>query len=168
MSHGLEYTVFKSDKGWIGLMASAKGLLSITLPQSSFQEAKQRLGSRVNKARSCPHPFADLIERLKIYFTGGKVGFPDELDLSGATSFQQETWKATRLIPYGETKSYLWLAKQIGKPKAARAVGQALGRNPLPIVVPCHRVIASHGSLCGFSGGLQMKNYLLRLEASNI
>jgi len=108
------------------------------------------------------------VERLKVYFSGGKVSFPDELDLSGATSFQREVCEITRLIPYGETRTYLWVAEQIKRPRAARAVGQALGRNPLPIIVPCHRVIASDGGLGGFGGGVEMKSHLLRLEASNI
>jgi len=75
-------------------------------------------------------------------------------------------WQATRLIPYGETRSYLWVAVQIGKPGAARAVGQALGRNPLPVIVPCHRVIAADGGLGGFTGGLEMKRRLLELETT--
>ncbi len=94
------------------------------------------------------------------------ASFPDELDLSTATPFQRQVWEKTRLIPYGETRSYSWVAEQIGKPGAARAVGQALGRNPLPIIIPCHRVVASDGKLCGFAGGLGMKRRLLSLEAS--
>ncbi|GAI87660.1 unnamed protein product, partial [marine sediment metagenome] len=74
-------------------------------------------------------------------------------------------WEETRLIPYGETRSYAWVAKQVGKPKAARAVGQAMGSNPLPIIIPCHRVITSNGKLGGFGGGLEMKRQLLSLEA---
>lgn len=106
------------------------------------------------------------MERLKSYFAGHKADFPDKLDLSGATTFRREVWEITRLIPYGETRSYAWVAMQIRKPKAVRAVGQALGRNPLPIIVPCHRVLASNGGLGGFSGGLEMKRFLLRLENS--
>jgi len=90
--------------------------------------------------------------------------FPDRLDLSGATPFQRMVWEATRLIPYGETRSYAWVAGQVNKPGAARAVGQALGRNPLPIIIPCHRVIRGDGSLGGFSNGLEVKERLLHLE----
>ena len=111
-----------------------------------------------------PHLFQNLIERLRLYFDGKKVSFSDRLDLDG-TVFQREVWEATRAIPYGETRSYGWVARQIQKPDAARAVGQALGRNPLLVIVPCHRVLASNGELCGFGGGLDMKRYLLRLEA---
>ena len=106
------------------------------------------------------------MERLKTYFSGYKVTFPDKLDLSGATPFQRKVWEITTIIPYGETRSYAWVAEQMGKSGAARAVGQALGTNPLPIIIPCHRVIASDGKLCGFGGGVERKRYLLSLEAS--
>lgn len=112
-----------------------------------------------------PQFFEDLAERLRAYYAGRKVDFPDELDLSTATIFQREVWEATKLIPYGETRSYKWVAEQIAKPKAVRAVGQALGKNPLPVIVPCHRVLASKGGLGGFGGGLEMKRFLLQLEA---
>jgi len=148
------------------MLASANGLMATTLPQNSAGEASQLLGIGVNQAVFSPELFADLVERFKVYFAGGKVNFPDELDLSGATPFQHRVWESTRLIPYGETRSYLWVARQIGRPGAVRAVGQALGKNPLSIIVPCHRVIASDGGLGGFGGGVEMKKYLLRLENS--
>ena len=147
-------------------MGSAKGLLGTTVPQRSAQEVRQLLGDRVNYAIWSPRLFEDLMERLRIYFGGHKATFPDELDLSRATTFQREVWEITRLIPYGETKSYTWVAEQIGKPRAVRAVGQALGKNPLPIIVPCHRVVNSDGKLGGYNGGVEMKRYLLFLEAS--
>jgi len=149
------------------MLASANGLLATTLPQSSAGEASSLLGSRVNQAVFSPELFTDLVERFRVYFDGRKVTFPDELDLSEATSFQRRVLERTRLIPYGETRSYLWVARQIGKPEAVRAVGQALGKNPLSIIVPCHRVIASDGGLGGFGGGVEMKKYLLWLETSD-
>ncbi len=167
MSGELKYVTFNTDMGWVGILASAKGLLGTTLPQPSAQEAHQLLGDSVNRATLAAHPFADLVERLKVYFSGHRATFPDELDLSQATPFQGEVWEMTRLIPYGETRSYLWVAEQIKRPGAVRAVGQALSRNPLPVIVPCHRVVASDGKLGGFSGGVEMKRYLLWLEASN-
>ena len=166
MSRELKYITFNTDMGWVGILASAKGLLDTTLPQRSAQEAHQLLGESINQATWSPRLFDDLMERLKVYFSGRKATFPDELDLSGANPFQHEVWEAARLIPYGETRSYLWVAEQIKRPKAARAVGQALGRNPLAIIVPCHRVVASNGKLGGFGGGLEMKQHLLCLEAS--
>ena len=152
--------------GWIGVLGSANGLLGITLPQRSVQDALQLLGERVNYATQAPHLFEDLRERYRSYLSSQMTTFPDKLNLSGATAFQREVWETTRLIPYGETRSYAWVAEQIKKPGAARAVGQALARNPLPIIVPCHRVVASNGKLGGYSGGLETKRYLLQLEAS--
>ncbi len=166
MTRELEYITFITDMGWVGILASAKGLCGTTLPQCSAQEARELLGDSVNQATWSPHLFGNLMERLKVYFSGGKVAFPDELDLSGATPFQREVWEMTRLIPYGETRSYLWVAGQIKRPRAVRVVGQALGRNPLPIIVPCHRVIAGDGKLGGFTGGVELKRHLLGLEAS--
>ncbi len=166
MTGELKYITFNTDMGWIGILGSAKGLLGTTLPQRSAQEVRQLLGDRVNCAIWSPRLFEDLMERLRIYFGGHKATFPDELDLSRATTFQREVWEITRLIPYGETKSYTWVAEQIGKPRAVRAVGQALGKNPLPIIVPCHRVLNIDGKLGGYNGGVEMKRYLLFLEAS--
>ena len=160
----LKYTTFNTDIGWVGILASAKGLLSTTLPQPSAQVALQLLGDSTNQAAWSSHSLANLVERLKVYFSGHKATFPDKLDLSGATLFQRQIWEATRLISYGETRSYLWVANQIRRPEAVRAVGQALGRNPLSIIVPCHRVVTSNGKLGGFGGGIETKRYLLSLE----
>jgi len=166
MIQQLNYTIFNTDMGWVGMLASAKRLLGTTLPQRSAQEACLLLGDSVNRATCSPHPFKDLMERLKAYFSGHRITFPDKLDLSQGTHFQREVWEITRRIPYGETRSYAWVAEQIRKPRAVRAVGQALGKNPLPIIVPCHRVVASDGKLGGFGGGVEMKKHLISLEAS--
>ncbi|UCC91129.1 MAG: methylated-DNA--[protein]-cysteine S-methyltransferase [Dehalococcoidia bacterium] len=152
--------------GWVGILGSAKGLLRTTLPQHSAQEAHQLLGNGANYAIWSPNLFHGLMERFKSYFGGNKIAFPDELDLSEATPFQRKVWETTRLIPYGETKSYTWVAQQVGKPQAARAVGQALARNRLPIIIPCHRVLTINGQFGGFTGGVEMKRRLLYLEAS--
>jgi methylated-DNA-[protein]-cysteine S-methyltransferase len=149
--------------GWVGILGSSSGLLAATLPQSSAQEAERWLGDLKNAIPSA-EPFADLIKRLKDYFAGKKVAFPDKLDPSGATDFQRQVWRITQTIPYGETRSYSWIAKRLGK-SGARAVGQALARNRLPVIIPCHRVLASDGSLSGYSGGVGVKESLLRLEA---
>ncbi|MFC2005408.1 methylated-DNA--[protein]-cysteine S-methyltransferase [Chloroflexota bacterium] len=166
MTMELEYITFNTDLGWVGILASAKGLLGTTLPQRSAEEAYQLLGNSVNYATWSPHSFDNLMERLKVFFSGRKAIFPDKLDLSGATPFQCKVWEITKLIPYGATRSYLGLATQLKKRRAARAVGQALSRNPLPVIIPCHRVVASDGRLGGFSGGVEIKQHLLYLEAS--
>jgi len=166
MTEELKYITFNTDMGWVGILSSARGLLRSTLPQSSAREARQLLGDSVNKATWSPHLFEDLVERLRIYFNGHRVDFLDKPDLSRATPFQREVWEITKLIPYGKTRSYSWVAEQVKKPKAARAVGQAMSRNPLPIIIPCHRVLNIDGKLGGFGGGLEMKRHLLDLEAS--
>ncbi len=107
--------------------------------------------------------FADVIRQLNAYFAGELKEFEIPLLFEG-TDFQKKVWKALQTIPYGETISYGELAKQIGDPKAVRAVGAANGQNPIPIIVPCHRVIGSNGSLTGFGGGLENKRKLLELE----
>jgi len=166
MGRKIKYIIFPTDMGWVGVSSSAEGLLRIALPQCSAQQAHRLLGEMPGCVVQLDSCFDDLIQRLKTYFNGGKATFSDELDLSGATPFRRRVWEATRLIPYGETKSYAWVARQAGKAEAARAVGRALARNPLPVIIPCHRVIASDGKLGGFSDGLDMKRRLLRLEAS--
>ncbi len=150
----------------MGILYSDRGLVATTLPCPSDRGAAWLLGKRVNHASRTDELLPDLVERLRSYFSGSWVSFPDELDLSEATPFQRQVWQATRLIPYGETRSYLWVAKQTGRPAAVRAVGQALGKNILPVIIPCHRVIAADGSLGGFTGGLKMKRRLLELEST--
>jgi methylated-DNA-[protein]-cysteine S-methyltransferase len=111
-------------------------------------------------------PFAAARQQLTEYFAGERREFDLPLKLSG-TEFQLSVLHALQQIPYGETTSYSDVAERIGRPKAVRAVGAANGRNPIPIIVPCHRVIGSHGDLTGFGGGLDTKEALLRLEAEH-
>ena len=103
-------------------------------------------------------------EQLRAYFAGELMDFDLTLDMQG-TGFQRRVWDELRNIPYGETRSYSFVANTIGAPKAVRAVGAANGRNPIPIVVPCHRVIGAGGTLVGYGGGLPLKRFLLDLEA---
>jgi methylated-DNA-[protein]-cysteine S-methyltransferase len=163
MGNKLSYTVFNTDGGWVGILGSPAGLRRVIWQATSEKQTLNSLG--VNGA--VKGRYDELVRRFKDYFSGKRVYFPDKLDLNGSTPFQCAVWQAARLIPYGQTKSYGWIAKKIGKPGAARAVGQALGRNPLLIVVPCHRVIAGDGKLGGFTGGLKLKKYLLALEKVN-
>ncbi len=162
---GFRYFTFSTSAGWVGVLSSEKGLLCNTFPQPSEEEAHRHLGDSASLAEGSPQQFTDFAERLRTYFSGGKVAFQDELDFTGATPFQCRVWQATRLIPHGQTLSYGQVAERIGSPGASRAVGHALGKNRLPIIVPCHRVLASDGGLCGFGGGLPMKKYLLSLES---
>ena len=110
-----------------------------------------------------PHAFSHIVEQLAAYFAGELTDFDIRLDPAG-TPFQQRVWQALLTIPYGETRSYGQIARQIGSPSSARAVGLANGHNPIAIVVPCHRVIGAGGSLTGYGGGLDRIRMLLGLE----
>ena len=107
----------------------------------------------------------DYVEQIQEYLRGQRKAFDIPLDLQG-TEFQKAVWQALLEIPYGTTKTYSEIAREIHRPKAVRAVGSAIGANPVPIVVPCHRVIGKDGSLTGFAGGLDMKEQLLKIEGT--
>ena len=160
------YVVFSHNAGWTGILGGVKGLRRATLPQHTERAAYDLLGNSWKDAVLAPQRFGDLMDRYRAYFSGHQTDFPHELDLAGATLFQQAVWRAARLIPHGQTRSYTWVAAQAGSPKAVRAAGQALARNPLPVIIPCHRVLTGDGGIGGFSGGLQMKRLLLKLEAN--
>jgi methylated-DNA-[protein]-cysteine S-methyltransferase len=131
-----------------------QALSSGRLPDPSSGENRQN--DYLNKA----------VRLLQAYFAGDRTFFDFPIDTRYYTTFQKAVWKATSTIPFGETRSYAWIARAIQNPKSVRAVGQALGANPLPIIIPCHRVVNSSGALGGFGGGLMMKKKLLALETS--
>ncbi len=152
--------------GIVVLAFSVKGITEVGLPRRGKGACRGASPVRSNGHERGRSPAANRVAlQVRRYFSGERVTFRLPLDLRQATDFQRAVWKATAKIPYGETRSYAWIAKQIGRPKAARAVGQALGANPVPVVIPCHRVISTAGTLGGFSGGLPMKRYLLGMEA---
>lgn len=136
---------------------SPRGVTSLDFPGSG------RSRSAVTTKKT-PSFIRKLAQQLKQYAAGKPVRWSVPLDLSSGTRFQKNVWRALTKIPRGETRSYRWVAQQIGKPKASRAVGAACGGNPVPVIVPCHRVVASGGSLGGFGGGLPMKRKLLAVE----
>ena len=146
--------------GPLFLAASDAGLQLIEFPH------QRRPAPRGAHWRAGHHPVLDAASRqLDAYFAGRLQQFQLPLAARG-TPFQHSVWSALRQIPYATTTSYAALAQAVGRPTATRAVGAANGRNPLPIVVPCHRVIAASGALSGFSGGLETKQFLLDLEAA--
>jgi methylated-DNA-[protein]-cysteine S-methyltransferase len=159
------YTIFLTEAGWTGLIGSSSGICRTTLPEKSRDRVIQSLGLTEDIQESAADYFTDLIQTFMNYYSGLPVQFSVQIDFSGVSCFQKAVYQAAMTIPYGETASYGWIARNIGKPLAARAVGQALGRNPLPIVIPCHRVLAAEGKLGGFGGGLPLKQYLLKLES---
>jgi len=164
----LYYTTFKSPVGEILATRTEKGLNFITFPQSTWQRFFSALKKDENiHLKKDEKKFSSLKKNLKVYFSGKKIKFKDSLDLTGGTAFQKRVWKAMLKIPSGETRSYGWLARQVGGKNKARAVGAACGANPIPIVIPCHRVIREDGTLGGYGGGLSMKRKLLKIEGVN-
>jgi methylated-DNA-[protein]-cysteine S-methyltransferase len=111
---------------------------------------------------------AVLVEKLQAYFEGDVIDFDEPLDSTIGTQFQRRVWGITRAIPRGQTRTYGQIARQAGSPGAARAVGQSMARNPWPIIVPCHRVLGSDGSLTGFGGGVDMKRRMLEMEGARL
>ena len=154
------FKAMKSPVGKLKLVASERGLVAI-LWENDDPKRVRLDPLRENKE----HPVLLETERqLTEYFAGKREKFSLKCDCVG-TAFQKDVWQALATIPFGETRSYAQIARQIGRPKAVRAVGAANGRNPISIVVPCHRVIGSNGKLTGFAGGLETKASLLRMEA---
>jgi O-6-methylguanine DNA methyltransferase len=161
------YTYFLSPFGWCGIVKGQAGLLRIFLPENNRDMLEERIRASFSLfSEYSPDELHRETSALQTYFSGGCPDFPFVLDLSGATVFQKAVWKAVQGIPYGQMKTYQWVAKRIKKPDAMRAVGNALGRNPLPIIIPCHRVIRMDGDLGGFSApsGIRLKKALLALE----
>lgn len=154
----LYYTSMSSPIGPL-LLAGDGGVLSVI----RFSSGKGSGGADPAWVRD-DAAFPEAVRELGEYFDGTRRTFNLDLAPSG-TAFQREVLDALLTIPYGETRSYADIARQLGRPRAVRAVGAANGRNPLPIVIPCHRVIGSDGSLTGFGGGLDTKRFLLGLEA---
>ena len=145
------YIIVDTSLRQLLVVGSEKGLLCISI-QASRQSAIESAARQFPYAIESNSAFGDLPQNLQRYACGERIEFILELDFDDATPFQRKVWEAARAIPYGETRTYEWLAQRIGKPKAVRAVGQALKRNPFPIIVPCHRVVGKDGSLTGFSG----------------
>ncbi len=155
----MHYINYHSPIGLLLLAASERGLSGVY-----FENHKHFKGSS-GWQEDEQHPVLQQArQQLQEYFAGQRQDFDLPLDLSAGTDFQQEVWMALRQIPFAQTSSYAALAKGIQRPRAVRAVGAANGRNPLSIVIPCHRVIASNGALTGYAGGLENKESLLELE----
>jgi O-6-methylguanine DNA methyltransferase len=168
----LVYTVFRSPIGLLFLAASDRGLVALEfdkrLPgQQSMRPSPRDLRSesktvRFEESEDALQPY---VAELEQYFAGARRRFDFPLDLRG-TDFQLACWRALLHIPYGETRTYADIAHAVARPQGFRAVGMANNRNPIAIVVPCHRVIASDGTLCGYGGGLEIKRKLLQLEGA--
>jgi len=181
-------TIFKTKWGWIGLAATDRGVAALVLPKSSRQAVERELRAlngnvgaglipaRLKREGVNPSPtqqaqasaiyLKEARSAITAYLEGKTRDLDLPLDLDGHPSFRKKVWEVLKTIPYGRVRSYGWVARKIGKPGAARAVGAACGANPVPLLIPCHRVVAGDGSLGGFSGGLSNKKRLLKLEGT--
>jgi len=164
--------MFTSPIGPLFLAASGRGLVALEFDARLPGQQTVRPNPRDLRTESNAVKFEDsadamrsYVQELKEYFVGQRREFTFPLDLRG-TDFQVACWRALLQIPYGETRTYANIARAVGRPQGFRAVGMANNRNPLAIVVPCHRVIASDGTLCGYGGGLDLKRKLLELEGA--
>ena len=168
----LHSTMLTSPVGPLFLAASQNGLVALEFDARLPGQQTIRPNPRDLRAESSKVHFEDspkamqpYLRELEEYFSGNRREFTFALDLRG-TDFQVACWRALLAIPYGETRSYADIARVVGRPRGFRAVGMANNRNPIAIVVPCHRVIASDGSLCGYGGGLDVKRKLLEMEGA--
>jgi methylated-DNA-[protein]-cysteine S-methyltransferase len=167
MAHS--FRIVKTPLGQVGFVATERGLRRVYLPERTIAAATAAIRRHTPDALEDPALLPDLASALERYFAGEQVEeFRVKLDWSGYSNFEVDVWRACARIAYGETASYKSLADSIGCPGAARAVGMAMSHNPCPIVVPCHRVLKSDGSIGGFSapGGIAQKRQLLDMEAA--
>lgn len=164
----LTYDVFDTDMGWVALVGSDQGIVRASHPESTPETALDHAQPEVNRAVHSPEDYDDARRLVTAYCAGEPVDLSDiPIDTRTATPFFRSAWDACRTIPAGETRSYGWLAEQAGNVRAARGAGQAMARNRIALLVPCHRVVASNGALHGFGGaGLPLKFRLLAMESN--
>ncbi len=160
----IRYAIFDSSLGTMLFISKVNALIRLEISQDDPSIVKNRLMANQPDAQETIKQFLPLTKELDRYIKGEKIEFDVPVDLSALPSFTQEVLKEVKKIPYGETRTYGWLAKRIGLKNAARAVGNALKANPIPIIIPCHRVIRGDGTIGGFSLGIHIKKRLLSIE----
>ena len=165
-----KYAIFLTTWGWAGFVAGRKGLRIFVLPEETKEDVLFRIRKELksNSLSEDDRGWESLIKKVKEYYTGKKVDFTDyQLSLDNYTNFQKTVLQTVKEIPYGKTRSYKEAAEAAGYPRAYRAVGSTMRNNPLPLIVPCHRVIKSDGSLGGFSGKKKnaLKGKMIDLES---
>lgn len=159
--------VFETELGWIAIVSSKKGVVRTSLPELTPTSALDAVKPESDHAVHGYERNTEIRALIAAYCAGESVDLSGiEIDVTGVSPFFKKAWEVCRTIPLGETRSYGWLAEKMGNIRAARGAGQAMARNRLPLLVPCHRVVASDGSLHGFGGGgLPLKSRLLEMEA---
>jgi methylated-DNA-[protein]-cysteine S-methyltransferase len=166
MSDGLRFHVCETNLGWVPVTRTAEGLRSITLPLRTRDEALREVhlsGAAEPMTTTEAEETEDVIGAL---ISGRPLPRAVAIDWHGITPFRRAVLEACARIPAGETRTYGWLAEQAGSPRAARAAGRVMATNPWPLLIPCHRVIGSHGGLHGYGGGLELKARLLQIEGA--
>lgn len=163
---GQRFLVCETEMGFVGVVLSNRGVRATTVPCAEYQEAMQWAMAQGAAQPAAPAEAGHLDERIRAIACGRERGEGLPIDWEGLTPFRRAVLEETMRIPAGQTRSYGWLAAKVGRPGAARAVGRVMATNPLPLVVPCHRVVASDGSLRGYGGGLPMKERLLKAEGA--
>jgi len=162
-SAALAVRIFRTPVGRMAVAATARGLARVRLPAEVEKHGRAAMRPRAGDPQAAAVA-ARAESEIRQYLAGRRRRFTVPLDLAGVPPFHRKVMRVARRIPYGRTVTYGELASRAGSPRAARAAGQAMARNPLPLVVPCHRVVASGGGLGGFGGGLALKRRLLALE----
>ena len=163
-SQTLTYTFFNTPLGKTGVAVTPAGICRVVLSVLRESEFVQILKKLHHSPKYQPDLLIEIEKEFHLYFKGRLKEFSFRPDLRQGTNFQQRVWEKLTSIPFGKTQSYQWLANAVGRPKTFRAVGNANGKNPAPLIVPCHRVIRKNGKLGGFTGGIHLKQYLLDLE----
>lgn len=159
------YRLVRTEWGWAGLAGGGNGVARVCLPAGDRASVVRALGEGTgNQLVETEGELGEAAEELAAYFEGEPVQFSCKVEVSRFTEFERAVWRVTQRIRYGQLRSYGWVAEQIGRPGAGRAVGQALGKNPVPVIVPCHRVVCRDGKLGGFRSGLEWKVRLLKME----
>ncbi len=165
MRNIISYSCLDSPFGPVFIAETIRGVCLVTLSKISEAKFQSLLRKRFQKeVIRDDKKLKNVIHELSSYFNGQRVNFKSILDLSIGTEFQRKVWEKVSEIPYGEQRAYKWIADEIGNPNAVRAVGNAVGKNPVPPIIPCHRVIRSDGKLGGFFFGIALKKWLLKLE----
>ena len=169
MTDIIHYSCLNPPFGPVFVAKTVKGICFINLSKISEAEFQSLLRKKFKK-----EPIRDdeklksVLNEMRDYFSGNQVNFKSLLDLRIGTVFQRKVWDKISKIPHGEIRTYKWIAREIGNINAVRAVGNAVGKNPVPPIIPCHRVIRTDGKLGGFSSGISLKKWLLKLEKSSL
>jgi O-6-methylguanine DNA methyltransferase len=165
------YVYFKTQLGWIGIAATERGIRALILPQKERKMVTRALRKQIPKDAEIifdSYYFADIKDAFKQYFSKKEVTFDFPLDINRGNAFERKVWEITRSVPHGKVQTYKWIAERVGFPNAIKSVSSALRYNPLPIIIPCHRIVGSKYGIEYYSRGFEWRKKLLELERDSI